>query len=601
MHRLLSRLPCLVAVVVFAVSMRGDPAARLPDDWFTRPPTPERIKAVQQTAVSDGWAPTAARLYAGAVRGYELRQEEAATAWYYVACWCDLLGQSQRKLGTRWLESLGKIGGVHPNIDQGRVASLPEEPIVRLLSEESVAWLLGDRLFSESFFNALTPYDFLPGVMGILQALRDAEPRRFPVYPQLVLAIALVYDEPPPPEWPHWQVTEKVLPRRLPQPQAAFKFLADADQAGGTLQKLGTLSAGELKFVVDLVAPFPELSWARRSVKYSLADLVKSYEAVRYRTDRIEADQYVWPGDRYALPDIYGEGGICVDQAYFATQAGKARGVPTLLFSGAGQDGRHAWFGYLGTAQKWVLDAGRYGEQRLVTGVAYDPQTWLLLSDHELSFLGEGFRRLPAYRQSRQHQLFAELYLKMKQKPAAAAAARKAVNYERRNVAAWTLLVAAQDEAPVPVREALLREAAQALQRYPDLTARFTRELVASMRARGAASAADFEARSLVRREQTAGRSDLAVEHAVTMIDALKRDASVIEQMNVYRQALQQYGVGGGIDFFSRVTEPFIATLVGQGKRGEAVQVLAQTRAKLAPEADSQLDREMKSLADKLK
>ena len=40
------------------------------------------------------------------------------------------------------------------------------------------------------------------------------------------------------------------------------------------------------------------------------------------------------------LPLILQEGGLCVDQAYFAAMVGKAKGVPTLLFRGAGLDGR---------------------------------------------------------------------------------------------------------------------------------------------------------------------------------------------------------------------------------------------------------------------
>ena len=32
----------------------------------------------------------------------------------------------------------------------------------------------------------------------------------------------------------------------------------------------------------------------------------------------------MWPDKSYSLPAILGAGGICVDQAYFATQAGKA-------------------------------------------------------------------------------------------------------------------------------------------------------------------------------------------------------------------------------------------------------------------------------------
>lgn len=589
-------LLCL-AWVVAAAPLTAGVEERLPDDWFTRVPTPERVKAVQAAAEADGWSPVAARAFAGSMRAYELRQEDAASAWYLVARWCDLLGQSQESAGRRWLENVSNAGGLHENIDAGAIQGLPDEPIAKLLTAETGLWLLGDRTFSEAFFNLITPYDCPPRVMAILQMLREADARRFATYGQLVLAIALVYDAPPPPQWPHWQVSSEVLPRRLPNPRDAFKFLADADQAGTTLHKLTTISAAELKFVVDLAAPFPELTWAQRSVKFPLAALAKSYEAVRYRTDRIESQQYVWPGKTYDLPEIYGEGGICVDQAYFATQAGKARGVPTLLFSGAGRDGRHAWFGYLGPNQKWVLDAGRYQEQRYVTGVALDPQTWGQLSDHELSFLSEGFRRLPPYRQSRQHEVFAELYLRLKQKPEAAAAARKAVNYERRNVGAWELLIAASDEATPAAREALLREAAQATQKYPDLNARFVRALASSLRERGQTGVAEFEERSLARRGQVGGRSDLGVDQAVTVMAS----AAPADQLRLYKKMIQQYGRDGGVDFYDRVTKPLLVQMLLAKRRVEFMQVIQNTRAVLNPEADSQLDRELNEWTEKVK
>ena len=588
------RFCLVVALAVSACALcRADLVATLPDDWFTRAPTPDRVKAVQGAARDEGWSPVSARLLAGSLKAYELRQEDAAGAWYLMAQWCELFGKSQAKAGRQWLETMSKARLLSPNVDQAAIRALPDEPISRLLTDETGAWLLGDRAFSETFFTLVTPIDCSPQVMGILQALREAEPRRFSAYGQLALAIALVYDAPPPPGWPHWQVPAEVLPRRLPPPVEVFKFLLDSEASGATLHKLVALPAAELKFVVDIAAAQPEWVWAQRSVKFPLANLVKSYEAVRYRNDRIDAQHYVWPGPRYDLAEIYKEGGICVDQAYFATQAGKARGVPTLLFGGAGRDGRHAWFGYLGTAQKWVLDAGRYGEQRYVTGVAFNPQTWAPLSDHELVFLSEGFRRLPPYRQSRQHQVFAELYLRLKNKTAAAAAARKAVNYERRNIEAWEALVAASDELPVRARENVLREAAQAMQRYPDLNARFIRELATSMRARGEVSAAEFEERSLVRRGQTEGRSDLGVDHAAAVMAA----AAPTDQVRVYRQLLQQYGQDAGIDFYDRVAKPLFQQMIAANRRGEALQVIALTRSALKPEIGSQFAREMDELA----
>lgn len=593
------RARLLWMVVLFAsvaASVRADLGETIPDDWFTRPPTPERLKVVQDAA-NDGWKPLAGRLFAGSMRAYELRQEDAASAWYYVARWCDLFGRSQRKAGEQWLQAMSEAGGLHRGIDIAKIKALPDEPLARMVSADTGAWLIGDRDFSETFFNQITQYDLMPGVVSILQVLRDADARKFSDYRQLAMAIALVYDSPPPAQWPHWQVSEDLLPRRLPPPALAFKFFTDADAAGKTLHKLSTIGVGELVFLVDLAASQAELTWAQQSVRIPLSDLVKSYECVRYRNDRIEARQFDWPGDNYALPFIYKEGGICVDQAYFATQAGKARGVPTLLFSGAGRDGRHAWFGYLGTGKKWVLDAGRYEDQRYVTGEAFDPQTWARLSDHELVFLSEGFRRLPSYRQSLQQQAFAEMYLGLKRLPEAAAAARKSVNYERRNAIAWDILIAANAEAPFATREALMREAARALQRYPDLAANYIKALAASMRARGAVSAAEFEERSLVRRSQTGGRTDMGVEQAAKMMEA----ASPAEQLRVYRQVLQQYGRDAGIAFYDDVTRPLLKQLIAEKRKAEAQQVIALTRQTLKPALGSQFDLELTELADQAK
>ncbi len=134
-----------------------------------------------------------------------------------------------------------------------------------------------------------------------------------------------------------------------------------------------------------------------------------------------------------------------VDQAYFATQVGKARGVPTLLFPrGEGMDGRHAWFGFLDGNQQWQLNAGRAGVLRFVTGYARDPQTWKEISDHELRFLSERFRSQPAFHTSRVHQQFAADYLANRNPAAAIHAAWQATKFERRNLDAWTTLLDAQ-------------------------------------------------------------------------------------------------------------------------------------------------------------
>ena len=108
-----------------------------------------------------------------------------------------------------------------------------------------------------------------------------------------------------------------------------------------------------------------------------------------------------WPYPNYRLADIKEKGGICVDQGYFAAMAGKAKGLPTLFFTGQGDSGGHAWFGYLDAPGRWVTDCGKYAEENYPVGQAMDPQTWKPITDTELTFLAKGRERSEGYRQAK--------------------------------------------------------------------------------------------------------------------------------------------------------------------------------------------------------
>ena len=78
------------------------------------------------------------------------------------------------------------------------------------------------------------------------------------------------------------------------------------------------------------------------------------------------------------LPNLVRFGGVCSDQAYFASTVAKAMGVPSAVITGTGPDVGHAWIGYLevrGREAAWNLESGRYDAYKNVRGVAADPQT----------------------------------------------------------------------------------------------------------------------------------------------------------------------------------------------------------------------------------
>lgn len=560
-------------------------------------PSHQRLAAIHTAAQRDGWAPHVASLRQTAVRAYDQEKLQSAEAWFHVYRWAQLFGQAETDYVPAWVSAVNEQRVGHANMTMP--VPRHNHRLGTSLTPELQRWLFGTASFSGEFFSLLSTVDYLPRVFEILSELYQRDPIRFKSHASLALALALVYDVPPPPLWPHGQVTATALPRRLPKPAEAFAWWIKQEQLGRTYHSLSRLGAGELKFVVDAAAPWAELEWSLQAChQHPLGSLANVYSMIKYRHDRIAADAHVWPGRSYTLPEILSTGGICSDQAYFATQAGKARGVPTILIFGAGNDGRHAWFGYLDGNKQWQLDAGRYAEQRLVTGFAFDPQTWRPFTDHDLRFLSERFRELPSYRQSRIHTAFAEQFLAEDRAPAAAQAARQAVKFERRNQAGWELLLQAARREGRDGRtiENLLREATIAFQNYPDLEAHYVNRTADSLRARGETSAADEEVRRIALKNKGA-RGDLSVLQARDQMRRAISAQPLPEQLRIYNHILDTSGRGAGIGFFDEVVVGFTEHLVQLGRKAEAAKAVERARQNLRVEPGSQLARELERLA----
>jgi len=575
-------------------------AAEIPTTEIDHPPTAERLAAIHASAQRDGWAAQAATLRAVALGAFEKNRLPAASAWLSMYRWATLWAETEAHFIPRWGKAINAAGVGHPNMETDY--RLLPRPLGARVSPELQLWLLGHPDFSAAFFELLDPVDYLPQTFSILNDLHGRDPQRFANYANLALAIALVYDVAPPPSWPHPQVSVEQLPRRWPTAAAAFGWWTTQDQRGRTFHKLGRLAAGDLKFVVDATAPFDQLEWSQQVSNYPLTHLERAYTMVRYRQDRLVNRRLQWPEKSYTLVQILGDGGICVDQAYFATQTGKARGVPTLFFVGAGNDGRHAWFGFLDENLRWRMDVGRYAEQKFVTGLTHDPQTWRAISDHELRFLAERFRALPSFQQSRVHGDFAAVYLKSGDAARAAQAARRAVNYERRHRDAWETLLAAetaQGRSPKE-REGTLREAMLAFARYPDLEADYARRIVESLRARGETSLAAVEEQRQLRKYR-GDRSDLSIQQAREALIRVVTSQPVAEQIRVYNATVDSLGRDAGIAFFDQIVVGFVEHLLNLKQMQPARQAAERARAALKVERGSQLESEFAALLRKIK
>ena len=574
-------------------------ALQISSEQMSNPPTQAWLDGVLAEGSGFSWREVENAAAQAAVAASRRNRTDAMEGWLLVARWARLLDSDQRDITERWIEAINSARLGHQNMRTEY--NPPEAPLSALLSADFVSAVVSDAEFSSAFFYLLTPYDYLPGVLKILDQLHANNPLLFAKYAQLALATALVYDVPPPPNWPHGQVPPSLLSRQMKDPLTVFQYWVETDQAGVSLHDLEELGASELKFVIDTAAPWAELKWVQERVEFDFDSLPRAYDAVAYRLDRIESGTYTWPGAAYTLPSILAAGGICIDQAYFASHVGKARGVPTLLFRGSGLDGRHAWFGYLDSQLKWQLDVGRYADQKLVAGVAFDPQTWGDVNDHELAFLAERFHRLPQFRQSRAWLYLAQEHLRIGDLDKAVVAARKATGFESRNVSAWDVRVVAEraSELSLVKREATMREAARSLQRYPDLYARFMREAIGIMRERGQLSAADHQERMLARKF-TMDRSDITIAQAAAMLNRTMAEDDPSTQLRVFESALRQFGISAGMGAFDRLVRPFFEHALREGRKEDAATILRLTFRLIPIEADTQFATEMETLVRRL-
>lgn len=563
-------------------------------------PASGRLQAIHAAAQRDGWNSQSAVLRAAALRAYEREKFSAAEAWLQAFRWATLLGLNETDYVPRWMQAVQALRVGHSNMP--RRYDNRAQPLAARMRPALQLLLFTDAGISTEFLSLLSPVDFLPRVLEILDELHQRDAARFKTYANLAIAIALVYDVPPPPGWPHGQVTAEALPRQFSAPADAFAWWIRQEQRGRMYHKLSRLGADELKFVVDTVVPFNELEWAQNAVDLPLGQLARAYTMIRYRNDRVTGNQMTWTGRTYTLQEILATGGICSDQAFFASEVGKARGVPTLLIYGAGNDGRHAWFGFLDGNRRWQLDAGRYAEQKFVTGFARDPQTWAEFSDHELQFLSERFRELPSFKQSHVHEIFAEEYLNLGKPAAAGAAARKAVNFERRNQQGWELLAAAAkaEGRDAKTIESILREAALAFQRYPDLEAFYVNRVAESLRARGETTAADAEVRRIANKNRSA-RGDLSVQQAHDIVQRAIVTQPLAGQIQSYNTVIDTYGRGAGIGFFDAVVVGFAEHLVKSKQKAEAIKAVERARRTLKVEPNSQLATEFDRLGQAVK
>jgi len=239
----------------------------------------------------------------------------------------------------------------------------------------------------EQFTSTLSTYDDAPRAAEILCSIYASNPPKAKEFSRLAVAMSLVFDQAFPERWPHSHTRRPQLAIGNEDPVERFKFYLSCVDAKAFLLDPRRLSVRELIFMVDTPLELDELRYVQQVKLRNAARLQDVYQVIPYSQKRLSDNELVWPGSSYRLIDIGREGGICADQAFYMSQCGKAKGIPTVLFVGQGRHGGHAWVGFMENTGKWKFDVAKYRSEKYPVGKAFDPQSWRRISDDQLQLL----------------------------------------------------------------------------------------------------------------------------------------------------------------------------------------------------------------------
>jgi hypothetical protein len=409
------------------------------------------------------------------------------------------------------------------------------------------AWLEKQKDLKEELYSAIEPRkDDVPRVLTIFRDLWKDNPDAVAKYPNLAIAISVVWDQPRHvyDYRGHQRRTKSNLPDGYLDfgPLQEFRYhVSHAKEVQGKepFNRLEVLPYEFLAFVVDHRTPVGEREWAIKNYLAKRPMIGSIYKDIDYDEEMLRTKSEVCKlnGKDYTLQDIKKYGGVCAMQADFAARVGKSLVVPAAFVGGESQQlGLHAWVMWVEvksaskSALNFTLESyGRYLYDHYYTGTLLDPQTGVEMLDRDME------RRLSAAAKDRTGKRQADLAMEYYDDVVAANSldAKKKIQYLRDvlrvsgfNEPAWLELarMARDGEATGANKTAVLEQAEHLLTvfaKYPDFSWKVAGDLLTVQK--DTLTRNRFYERLAVVYE-TAERPDLACEARLKWADFLAEE-----------------------------------------------------------------------------
>lgn len=375
-----------------------------------------------------------------------------------------------------------------------------------------------------------------------------------------------------------------VTPLSLEQ---VFEYFMEMDKAHELLTDITKLSPSELLFVVDVRLPRSEMDWARKKVRLTRKNWGDAYSMIRYRMDRAALGKD--PYTNYTFQEILDEGGICMDQAYFAVNTAKCNGIPAAYVTGDGNRGGHAWVNLLTTDETWQ-SCGGYGYN---TGHFTHPHT--CKSKHESTLLQGMDKKVNGGRldAALDYLSLADLFEEMKKPECCRVMLVSATQAAPASPLGWERLidVMGRPESKTKLEEweslvSTMKRKFRSRPDYLDMAAQVEEKYIFPLR--DASTNKRNVARDLKKMEKATdeGRSDLTAAAIRRQAEILDKNGDKAGIAALYRKAMKDY---------AKRSEVFEALL---GQYYEYVAEDKDALLQLAKEAESSYNRSIRTKTD---
>ena len=255
---------------------------------------------------------------------------------------------------------------------------------------ELAEWLLGQGEIRRLLFRALGDVRSPEEALKVFRELQADDEQAVLGWPDLAVAFATA------------QVVRS--PKKQPMPATvleSFGYYTDAERK--FRYDIRKMPYELSRYLANTRLSLKERQWAYKKY-FGMADPGAAYHHVPYDWDHyLENKPKLICEVEYSLENLDVIGGVCVDQAYYASEVSKAIGIPAVIVHGRGRSGiGHAWFTYFrmntaGRRASWTGGAGRYVSQAYFTGDVHEAATNRRIMDSELSLVGSA-ALLPLWR-----------------------------------------------------------------------------------------------------------------------------------------------------------------------------------------------------------